>query len=184
MRLIANRLLLPALETVNTVTVLTGTLHTSIPTDWKYNKNLYAVQALDKPAIQVLASYGLLVNACETINSSDNSGDIKFITVKGAYLEYSPAPAEDTVLTCSYFMSPSTLNGASNITELPESYAEPALQSYLLWKCFETLEDGLEGYKVDTEYYKKEFYEALEALGDELQQGQSTPVPNRVSSWV
>jgi hypothetical protein len=43
---------------------------------------------------------------------------------------------------------------------------EECIRSYALWKLYQGIEDGMEGQKVNTGYYKNEFYENLEELKD------------------
>jgi hypothetical protein len=176
---------LPELESFGSFETDPITTSVVIPEDWDYSRSLYDASTPTKQTISVLSSMGLLRSKEPTIDTQVKIGDIEFITVRKGYIVYTPSPSELTLVTCKFFKNPVPLVEDEDFpTCLPEHLQEPLLVNFALWKCFESIEDGIEGDKVNTVYYKNEFNEAIEELSHMFEEGQSTLDPIRESSWI
>ena len=185
LRRCAYLVLLPDLETTGIVITNPSSSSVEIPGDWNFCRNLYAAHIADNPEIQVLSSMGLLRMQVPDIDNTVHEGDVNFITTRKTNIIYANSPAEPKTLVCKFYENPTLLVNPTHVpSELPESLQEPLLVNYALWKCFESIEDGIEGAKVNTAYYKNEFSEAINELLEIFTAGQSTPTPNRDSAWV
>ena len=67
-------------------------------------------------------------------------------------------------------------DGLGNQVALNEAYDE-ALVSYACWKLFMRIEQGLEGPKTDTLFYKGQYLEALDDLDSGLGKARPRPEP-------
>lgn len=92
-------------------------------------------------------------------------GSVSMASVKGKKLYYQGVPEQVETLKVHYYREPAKLADNEDIPEgIPEELHERLLVNHVAWKVFEEIEQGSEGRKVDTEYYKNRYYEALHDL--------------------
>ena len=155
-----------------------------IPVDWDFQRNLYHADVEDKGDIKVFTQIGLLKKRVPSIDTEVNEGDIVYLTTRNGKVVYSPSPKTATIVKCNFYINPTPLVDDDQIpTCLPIPLQSDILEAYALWKFFAIIEDGIEGYKVNTNYHKKEYKEALERIDDYIDDGQSTTDPVRESQW-
>ena len=99
-------------------------------------------------------------------------GGIARASVKGSMLFYQPVPSTPDTLTVHYHRKPDMLAEGSDEPDcLPAHLQEALLVSFAAWKIFSLIEDGIEGPKVNTDRYDRDFHLALADLkvflGDE-----------------
>jgi hypothetical protein len=176
--------LLSELESTGEFTTDPAANEVAIPPEWNFQRNLYHADVADKGDIKVFTQIGLLKKRVPNIDTEVISGDIVYLTTRNGKVVYSPSPSAPTVVKCGFYINPTPLVKDTDIpTCLPIPLHSPLLESYALWKFFAILEDGIEGYKVNTSYWKKEYNEALERIDDYIDEGQSTTDPVRESQW-
>jgi len=176
--------LLSELESSGEFTTDPASNEVDIPVAWDFQRNLYHADAADKPDIKVFTQIGLLKKRVPNIDTEVEAGDIQYLTTRNNKIVYSPSPAAATVVKCNFYINPTPLVKDTDIpTCLPIPLHSDLLESYALWKFFAIIEDGIEGYKVNTSYYKKEYQEALERIDDYVDEGQSTTDPVRENQW-
>jgi len=176
--------LLPELESSGEVTTSPTAHEVDIPVLWDFQRNLYHADVADKGDIKVFTQIGLLKKRAPEIDSEVTPGDIEYLTTRNGKVVYYPAPTAATVVKCNFYINPIPLVKDADIpTCLPIPLHNDILESYALWKFFAIIEDGIEGYKVNTNYYKKEYQEALERIDDYVDEGQSTSDPVRENQW-
>jgi hypothetical protein len=176
--------LLSELESSGEFTTDPAANEVAIPTDWNFQRNLYHADAADKSDITVCTQIGILKKRVPNIDTEVETGDIKYLTSRNGKIVYSPSPAAATVVKCNFYINPTPLVADGDIPFcLPIPLHNDILESYALWKFFAIIEDGIEGYKVNTKYYKTEYYEALERIDDYIDEGQSTSDPVREKQW-
>jgi len=179
--LCAQTTLLSYLESSGVVLTNPSTSYIEIPETWNFDRNLYAASVVNGDDIVVYSSMALLKREHPKADVSTDTGDVQAITVHKGRLFYYPRPTSVVEIQCQFYEKPALLVKSSDIPScIPEALHEGILEQYALWKCYAAIEDGTEGFKVNTSYYKKEFKEALESLDDFVECGQSTSSPSRV----
>jgi len=181
--------LLPELESIGNFTTVPGSLEVAIPSAWEYHRNLYSAQDLNDSStqdIEILSSLSLLKKYYSGFDQSNvPTGDVEFITTRGSSLVYVPSPTGAIEITCRFYMKPTPLVLDSQSPDyLPAALHEELLESFVLWKCWSIIEDGIEGPKINTSYNRKAFSSALVELDDLIKMGQSSPPPKRFSGWI
>ena len=176
--------LLSELESTGEFTTEPTANEVDIPADWGFQRNLYHADAEDKGDIKVFTQIGLLKKRVPSIDTEVIAGDIVYLTTRKGKVVYSPSPKVATVVKCGFYINPTPLAADNESpTCIPTPLHNDILESFALWKFFAIIEDGIEGYKVNTNYYKKEYKEALERIDDYIDEGQSTTDPVRESQW-
>jgi hypothetical protein len=79
-------------------------------------------------------------------------GGIVAVAVKGTDLWYQGVEVD--TLNLHYFAHPAPLTVDSTATSLPAHLEEDLLVSFVCWRLYGVIEDGIEGVKTDTVYYK------------------------------
>lgn len=211
-RRVANVILLPELEVTGTFDTDPLTTSVVIPVNWNYCRGIYSAHPLCTMEIdpltglividpitglevshpiateyhpQVLSSMGLLRAQAHYVDTEVRQGEIDFLTTRRGMLVYTPSPRLVTRMLCKFYENPPALVDDDEIpTCIPEVHHESLLVNFALWRCFEEVEDGIEGDKVNTAYYKNEFNEALAELDLKLETGRSVQDPYRESQWI
>ena len=177
----------PSLESTGTFKTNPLSNKVSIPSEWNFQRSLYAASVADGPKVTVLSSAGILFEKVPNFDTYIELGDIKFITYRAGELLYTPIPLVTTTVTCKFFKNPEPLVESDlkfEIELLPEALHESLLVNYATWKCYEDLESGVDGLKTNTAYYKNEFTEALNDLRDIQDVGQTSTSPYRENGWI
>jgi hypothetical protein len=185
LRLVARKLLFPALETSGVFTTDPLKTVVKIPVNWTYSRNLFAAAVPDEEKIKVLASVGELAQRYPDYDTALVNSPIEYIVIHGNDIIYYPSPLIATDVTCKYYSTPTPLvKDSDEPTFIPEEMQIDLIVNYVLWKVWARIEDGIEGFKVNTSYHKKEFQEFFDDLDDSIDNGQSRQEPNRESSWI
>lgn len=181
----AHVVLLPELETTGTF-VTSPTLNSvAIPVGWNFGRNLYGASVLNASAIQVLPSLGQLRDQAPWIDTEVRAGEVTYLTTRRGQLVYTSSPSVATIVVCKFYEAPTDLVlDTDEPSCLPLALQESLLVNFALWKSFEEIEDGIEGEKVNTSYYKSEFNDALVDLDFMFDSGRSALDPPRESSWI
>jgi hypothetical protein len=181
----ASKVRLPDLESSGVFDTVADEPAADIPIAWLYHRGLYAAAVPTGNPIKVVASIGLIKDKYPEIDNELIEGPIQFLTIRSGQLIYYPVPEVVTTVYCKFYEVPFTLAKSKDVpTYLPDHLHGPLLESYALWKVYAKIEDGNEGSKINTKYYKNEFKEAFDELDDDIDEGQSAPTPLRESSWI
>jgi len=181
----ASKVRLPEFESSGTFDTLTDGHSVAIPVGWNYLRGLYAAAIPDGSPIKVVSSIGIIKDKYPEIDAEIINAPIEFLMIRAGLLLYFPVPAEAVTVYCKFYEKPTPLAKSKDTpTYLPDHLQATLLESYALWKLYAKIEDGNEGRKTNTMYYKKEFKEAFEELDDDIDKGQSSPTPVRENSWI
>jgi hypothetical protein len=139
-----------------------GRGYCALPSD--FHKKIVSVRINNLP-VKVHDSVASLRKAYEGI--LDDSGEILGVAAQGQKLFYQQVPVDQINIYLSYYRRPEELSDASG--SFPEGITgveqfDECLTAHASWKIYSKIEDGMEGQKVNTMYYKNEFYENLESL--------------------
>lgn len=175
---IAGTVLLPGLEDVGQVTTVVDDHLVDLPDN--YHRGLFKAQDhVDGRPIGVLKSKSQMMERYFDLNRTGKVYDV--CVAHGNKLMYQHVPDEPQVITIFYYRAPNVI---TEDTE-PDGFnhqcriiGEEALYYYACWKLFEAIEDGIEGRKVNTEYFKGQFLELVENLRLKVSRdGASRPAP-------
>lgn len=182
----STRILLPHLETSGLVSTVLGTYETPIPVSWAYARNLYACFNADNNThIQVLNSIINLMDFYPDYKTELLEGDIEYVLKHGDNLVYYPIPVTVFELNCNFYTQNTPLvNNADIPYSLPYGTHEDIIENYVLWKTWAELEDGLEGPKTNTQYYRELFMLAFDELDTMIDTGQSRQRPVIRNGWI
>jgi len=169
---IAGRVLLPELETSDTVDTIVDEIEASLPTD--FHRGLFDCQEQEpynaivvlNSKRQMLATYGKL----------DNEGTVKHVCRVGDSLLYQPMPDTVRTLTLSYYRMPVELTESEVPEGLPIQFHR-MLFHYATFQLFDDIEDGMEGQKVNTARHEAKFEELAYELELFFKDSQSRPKP-------
>jgi len=158
---IASKVLLPGLQTSDTVTTTSAKSSVSLPGD--YQRNLFWVgsQAQGRRIGTREGDYYNLLTFQEVVPIT--AGAIEAVCVFGEDLLYR-GMADDT-LTLKYYRKPEDISSTSlEPTELPAHLQRSLLVAYCAREMYAEIEDGIEGQKVNTDYWSRRLSEAIADL--------------------
>lgn len=157
LRRVSGRHRLEELETHEQV--LTDPRASSIPLPANYQRDLnYCHSISHNRKIKV---HGAVVQMYRQFSQLDQYGRVIGVAVKGRELFYQRVPETAEILRIRYYRYPDRLRDRyDKPTCIPEHLVEDLLVNYACWKIYSEIEDGIEGTKVNTTYYKGEFREA------------------------
>lgn len=186
LKYVSRNVALTALEATGTFDTELNTDVVSIPTDWNYQRRLHNATSSAVKRIKVATSINLLRNKYPiSLEYGPEYGDVDILAIFNNQITYYPIPQEVQTVTCKFYQNPTPLVEDTDIpTCLPDGTHIDLLKNYALWKLNEIIEDGVEGAKVNTRYYKNEFKEALGELDDHIDEGQSSTDPIRDNGWI
>lgn len=178
--------ILPDLESSGLVITDPLVTEVDIPVGWNYHSNLYSAHVKDARDIAVVSSVGLLQEDHPEFDDSDpTNGEIETLTTRKDSIVYFPTPSVATEVVCGFYVNPTPLADNGDIpTCIPVALHEELLENFALWKCWNMIEDGIEGIKLNTAHHRKAFNTALMELDDLIDSGQSQPSPKRTSGWI
>lgn len=181
----ASKVRLPEFESSGTFETVVDDHSVDIPDAWNYHRGLYAASVPDADPLKVVSSIGIIKNKYPEIDAELIEGYIEFLMIRNGQLLYFPVPTEIATVYCKFYEKPTPLAKSKDIPScLPDHLQAPLLESYALWKLYAKIEDGNEGRKINTLYYKKEFKESFDELDEDIDKGQSSPEPLRETSWI
>jgi len=167
----AGRVLFPSLEISDVVTAKVGEVSVSLPDD--FQRNLFScTDELSYGKIEILNSKALM----ERRGIPDTGTNIKAVVAAKPLLLFAPSPLKDIDLTLGYHRKPDEINADDEVTFLPDGFGD-LLVNFACWKLYAKIEQGLEGAKTDTNYYRGLFNEQFEELRISLKEGVSMPAP-------
>lgn len=184
-RFCATAVLLPELESSGVVNTDPGANSVAIPPSWLFERNLYFCSSPDDTEIKVLDNFNRLFTVYPDMYNKPLTAPVERVIVQGNSLVYYPVPSVATELICGFYRKATPLEADGDIPScLPEGTHEELLENFALWKAWNTLEDGIEGPKVNTKYYQDMFNEALGNLDMFIGHGQSRSRPVLNNGWV
>jgi hypothetical protein len=176
--------LLAGLESSGEAITVLNSSEVPIPVGWDFMRNLFDVQVENKSNITVLTSLEALLRVYPKYKTEAKVGPIEYAVISKKNIVYYPIPEEPTTLQCGFYAKPTLIAAETDEPEcLPLGLHEKLIENYVLKFLYSIKEDGIEGRKVNTVYYKGLLNEALEELSDFSETGQSRPLPNRMSGW-
>jgi hypothetical protein len=164
-------ILLPALETRDTVATSTTDSFVELPED--YMRNLYKVTFEGQTAeVHILSNMRVLLDEWDNDLTRTGGGPVEDVTVMGNYLHYQPIPVVATELTLWYYALPTLLSrydpGGDDTDDTPSAipaiFQKSLLVNYAAKEIFNEIEDGIESRKVNTERYEAKYQQALSML--------------------
>jgi len=159
---ISGLLLLPKLlETDTTIDTVLSTAYASLPTDFQRHLH-YCYSDTNSIKIKIYGSVELLYSDFSRL---DLEGRVVGVARRGDRLYYQRIPSSAETLRVHYYKSPTiqTVGGDQN-DALPEFLTRPLLVNYVAKEIYKLIEDGENGAKTNTNYYKNEFNEAMAEL--------------------
>ncbi len=173
LRYISGKVLLPDLETWADVTTDPNENHIPMPAD--YQKNLrYCHSTTHNREVRVLGSP---LQAFRQFSILDQTGRVIMVMVQGRNLYYQRVPSSAETLRVNYFKYPERLSTRwDKPTCLPAHLTYDLLVNYAAFKLYERIEDGVEGQKINTQYYKMLFDTAMGDLVEYLGPERKAPV--------
>ena len=161
LRYIAGRVLLPELEAWADLETDPNVNHIPLPAD--YQKNLrYCHSVTHNRQVRIVGS---LLQSYRQFSELDQGGRVVHVMPKGRSLYYQRVPSTAETLRIAYYKYPDRLFSRwEKPTCLPVHLTHELLVSYAAWKLFSKIEDGVEGQKVNTQYYKGLFDIAMAEL--------------------
>lgn len=179
----AYAVLLPELESEGIFTTAEDTYSVLIPSTWSYQRGLYSAESAGIRFIEIASSISD-IKSKYNLDSALRSY-ISILATSGTKLFYYPIPLEPTEVLCRFYRAPDLLaSDADEAICLPASLRDSLLENYALWKCYEVIEDEIEGMRSNTRHYRKAFLDDLELLDYHIEEGQSRPEPPRGSGWI
>lgn len=183
---LSQKFIIPSLDQQGKVTTSTSQWSIEVPED--FQRNLYA--AIDSNG----HSIGILDSRKQILRYS--GGDIsrvgsrvERVAVVGDTLLHWPVSSSSEELTLFYQRKPSKITMNDKVSLLPGAFvgSDSIFINYACWKMFERIEQGLEGQKVDTQYYQALFIGLVDELELYLKKesGVSLPGPKvvRMQRW-
>lgn len=165
---VSSRVLLPALEARGEVTAMPDEVSVPLPAD--YQRGLF--RATDQKGWPKL-----VLNGNDRLRHAYGASGrrVRGVVAAPPLLQYAPSPKEPETLVLYYYRKPLVFED-DEVDFLPADYTK-LLVHFAAWTGFSLIEQGLEGKKQDTLYYKQEYYEGVEALRLYVREGESLPAP-------
>ena len=151
---------LSRLYSTGTVTTTLSNDKCDLPAD--FNRDLIQVVNSDYCNLRVYSSFRQFLNE----NPEQNTGAVRCCSRHGDLLFYRDIPNAVETLTVHYYATPDTLVDSTDIPDcLPEAVQKSLLVGYACSEIFNQIEDGLEGQKINTNFWNNEFQLGLVNLG-------------------
>lgn len=162
---LAEELLLRDLFTNDTVTTSTSSGSVSLPSDF-HKKLVKVFSSSQEQELTIVESFTEFMEEYGySMIDDEDSGDVQLVCPMGSSLYYQPIPSSADTLTLYYYRTPTQMSADSDTPDgIPCYYKSPVLVPYVCAKVFEQLEDGIEGRKVNTEYFTTKFERAKSKL--------------------
>lgn len=121
-----------------------------------------------------------------TVAMESQAGTVTNVSAKADELYYFPVPEEVETITIFYYRAPTELRESTEpdcFTVKTRAVGESALVAYALIRIFEAIEDGMEGQKVNTLYWEKQYERSMTRLKSMIRSGVSAPQKQRNARW-
>ena len=155
---VARRLNFSDLEGEDTITTATDAYVKALPSDFHHNlfdcwSGTHNRQLKVHDSKRAINQY---------LDRLDSGGSVIAVCQDGRNLYYQRQPSVAETLRLFYYKKPTSLALAGNLpTYIDDDFHDSLFVNFACWKLYARIEDGVDGEKVNTLYYKKEFYEAL-----------------------
>ena len=148
---------LPELRTEETITTVEDQNQVDLPEN--YHTHLFAVYNEDKKKPCRLC-YNLNTLNRMYGNDANTQGAVEAVATEGdAIIHYRRIPDDPEDLRLTFYEKPPLLvDSEESIPKcLPFALRRQILVNYVLWQVFESIEDGVEGQKIGTQYHASEY---------------------------
>ena len=173
-REISGQVLLPDLETIANITTSADPTAQFIELPNNYQRHLSFCHSItNNRRVKIYGSVPLLYK--DFCNLSLN-GMVYGIAVMNTKMYYYRLPGTPETLLINYWSNPTMYTATDIPTILPPTLHSDLLLNFLLWKSYALIEEGLDGQKVQTKYYKQEYMDALANLSAFVGAERSVPV--------
>lgn len=156
----------PPLHDLYTTTDIETTLGsgiTDLPSD--FNRNVIQVINSNDDEVPINPSAKKFLHN----NIEQDAGVVERCAVMGSRLLYRDIPSSAETLTIHYYKTPITLSEDSDEpTEIPALLHRKLIIGYVCKEIYNQIEDGIEGVKVNTQYYENEFQSGILGLDLEI----------------
>jgi len=173
----ASKAFLPGLSggTGSVTTVSDGNL-VALPTN--FHRELFAA-SIDGEPIKIYDNKALMLAKMGHV--MNEVGDVSACCVSGRYLFYMDTPVTPVTINLSYYEKPTPMTDSSSsyaddMTSENELY-DSTLIAFACWHLFSRIEQGLEGQKTDTAYYKDRFEKGCLEIESSYAQGRPRRPP-------
>lgn len=153
---LADKILLPDLaDGSGTITTAIDANKVAVPAT--FHKNIYLAQQDESPVL-VYLSLPLMIGQLGAFNL--DSGNVTSICNVGQYIYYQNVPSTGVDIDLAFYRVPVGMIDATD--SYPDGISnnqnfEDCMFHYGCWKAFKTIEDGIEGAKVNTVYHGQEY---------------------------
>lgn len=172
MKYISARANIPEFETYDNVTVLTDDSSVSLPDD--YQRGLFYCRDTGTESDIPIKSSSVRAR----MTYYEDRDQVCAVSAAGTLLLAEDVDS-DTVLEVGYYRNPIV----TEVDALPIGH-DDVIFNYCCWKLFSKLEDGDDGHKTNTNYYKGLFKDDLKDLRTKLQESQPEARPPRSNGWI
>ncbi len=169
---VSGLVLLPYLETIGTVETVAGANHVPMPTGYQRNLRLCRSQEHNR-FIKIYGSVALLFREYRVV---DMAGPVIGVSVKGSDLYYQRIPSTPEILDVHYWSSPEAYDESDIPSAIPAHLQRGLLAGYANWKIWALKEDGIDGQKINAEYYRSEFATAFASLMSFIGPEHNSPI--------
>ena len=147
---------LPELYTVDTIDTAAGSGICDLPSD--FNRNVVQVLNANAEDIHIEPSFVRFLS----LHPGQDPGSVRTCAVKGKKLLYRDIPSTAETLTVHYYQTPTLMTDEDDEpTGIPEHLQYPILVGYACAHFFNLIEDGVDGAKVNTGFWKNEHMQGL-----------------------
>lgn len=152
---------IPELETHDEVETVADAYLVDLPDD--YHKSL--LQAFSVTNNRNIVIYPSYVRMTERLGRAGSGGYVRGVAVKGSQLCYNPIPSSKETISLVYYAYPTPLQDTDDEPDiLPRHIGEKLLHAYACKECFDLIEDGIDGKKVNTARWEEKYNQALVEL--------------------
>lgn len=154
---------LPALQVTETVDSVLEQDFVSMPSDY-HTRLLFVQNKTTERNCRICYTRQTLRRMYEP--ELQEKGDIEDVALEGRTLYYRRIPETVQTLQLTYYTQPDALTDATDSTPdcLPESLHFQILGNYVLYQLFSEIEDGMEGQKINTEFYMSQYMTGMQML--------------------
>jgi len=189
---IAERVLLPGLsDGLATISATTGAMYATVPAT--YHRRIFmAKNTTTGAAVDVFSNLGILAQTKEIYPSIDNEGDVVAIAIHAGRIVYQMVPTSAQTISLMFYRLPVPMTesstsypdgmGGSRVADSKEAL-DFALIHHAAWNCYERIEDGMEGQKVNSERHKGLFDKHMERLSLVCRQEENQAYPRHNRCW-
>lgn len=151
---------LPALFKIDTVDTESDEAYVSMPTTFQRGLTFVA----DSSGIEIEIANSM-INFSQRYPLLNRIGKITETIEQGGNLYYQGIPATSEELTLHFYRYPVEMVEDSDTPDgIPLSLQRSLLVNYACWRCFELIEDGVEGQGLNTVRYNQRFSIAMRTL--------------------